>query len=272
MEKFLRLLTDSSPQAGASRVKPKAIDFNIYGAYPDKINFIPLLHSNLAVFYSNWDEKAAFLRTFFNESMKNSASIKVFYYSLFEPEEEVEVLQDLMIDTPILTFREYRWGIEQLVSDWTEVKEEIKAERKKNEQYDSFHRKFNFVIFDINKTTPEVYKKLYSLLKDSRRERLFFILLSSSANNVPRVFHKIFDLAVYLGRDNQIICDYIHSDLGYGLYDIHQKHIGTAFVKGGKFLEPVHPLEYTQSRLGRKQEEELEREYNSYLKFLENLN
>lgn len=270
MERYLRLQTDSSTQPGHTRVKPLNAEFDLYSGYPEKIRFLPVFHSNLAVFYQDIREKISFLENFFDEGTKNYSSVNIYYYSIIEDDEEKDLIKDT-IKTSVTKFIDYSWGIDQFVKDWTELKEEIVADREKKNIYEAFNRKLNLVVFDIPKTTTDVYKQLYKLVKSSRRERIFIILLSSSGNNVPRVFHEIFDLAIYLGRDNQIICDYVHSDLGYGPYDIHQKHIGTAFESGKGFLLPIHPIQYKQSRYGKEQERILNKEYDDYLKFLETL-
>lgn len=270
MEKYIRLLTDASDQPGSNLVKPKTVEFNLYNAYPDLLKYLPLFHKNLAVFYGNLAEKNSFLKNFFTECNKNSSSIEVFYYAINENEEEKEMIKSFITE-PVVSFRDYRWGVEQLVEDWMEVRAEVKKNREEAGLYEAFNRRLNFVVFDIPRTTPKVYEKLYSLVKDSRRERIFIILLTSNANNIPRVFHKVFDLEVFLGRDNQTICDYVHPQLSYGLYDIQQKHIGTAFVRGLQFLLPLHPIEYKASQYGKEERRKLDQEYDNYLRFLESL-
>lgn len=279
MNYFVRLLLDPDAQVNKS-VQMKLTEFPIYNAFPKPVKWIPLLNNNLAVFYENEKNKQEFLKTFDSFMKNNHRSVDLNYFvidSILSGVDDEDSFNEYKLNfkefSNFFNVRRYKWDLKQFFDDIVDFRSVIRERRVKNGQIEAFDRKITIVIFDFEKVKDkETFIKLFDVVKNSRSERIFPIMLSKSAKSVPKQFHKLFDLAIYLGRDNQIVCDFVNANLGYGLYDIQQEHIGTAFIKGSQFLEPIHPWEYRQSKFGKEQQEELDKEYDDYIKFLESLN
>lgn len=264
---YVRLLIDTDEKMD-QRLNTEHDEYTLYNGYISPIYWIPMLNQNLAIFYGEEEQKLEFLKTFSVSLLKNLRSTNVHYYFFDEDTEMREKIGSLKN----FKTREYSWGFEKFLDDLIEVRGIIKEDRLKSGYVEAYNRKKNIVIFDLPKVhNKETFLKLYELLKKFRRERIYPIMLAKSAKSIPKQFHSLFDEAIYLGRDNQIICDFVNAGLGYGFYDIQQEHIGTAFVKGSKFLVPVHPIEYTRSEWGENEQRELDEEYEEYLEFLKTL-
>lgn len=275
MNYFVRLLLDPEAQV-QKNVQMKLTEFPIYNAYPVPVKWIPLLNNNLAIFYNTEENKMDFLQTLDSFMDKNKNSVDLNYFIIndyLSNGDDVKYLNKFKNFSKFFNVRIYKWSLNQFFDDIIDFRNVIKERRIKKGHIEAFDRKITVIVFDLERVKDkDTFLKLFDVLKKSRMERIFPILLSKSAKSIPKQFHKLFDLAVYIGRDNQIVCDFVNANLGYGLYDIQQEHIGTAFIKGSQFLEPIHPWEYTQSKFGKEQQKELDKEYDDYLQFLSSLN
>lgn len=275
MNYFVRLLLDPEAQV-QKNVQMKLTEFPIYNAYPVPVKWIPLLNNNLAIFYNTEENKMDFLQTLDSFMDKNKNSVDLNYFIIndyLSNGDDVKYLNKFKNFSKFFNVRIYKWSLNQFFDDIIDFRNVIKERRIKKGHIEAFDRKITVIVFDLERVKDkDTFLKLFDVLKKSRMERIFPILLSKSAKSIPKQFHKLFDLAVYIGRDNQIVCDFVNANLGYGLYDIQQEHIGTAFIKGSQFLEPIHPWEYTQSEFGKEQQKELDKEYDDYLQFLSSLN
>lgn len=275
MNYFVRLLLDPEAQV-QKNVQMKLTEFPIYNAYPVPVKWIPLLNNNLAIFYNTEENKMDFLQTLDSFMDKNKNSVDLNYFIIndyLSNGDDVKYLNKFKNFSKFFNVRIYKWSLNQFFDDIIDFRNVIKERRIKKGHIEAFDRKITVIVFDLERVKDkDTFLKLFDVLKNSRMERIFPILLSKSAKSIPKQFHKLFDLAVYIGRDNQIVCDFVNANLGYGLYDIQQEHIGTAFIKGSQFLEPIHPWEYTQSKFGKEQQKELDKEYDDYLQFLSSLN
>lgn len=263
MNYYVRLLLDSDAHE-SKNVQLGTVNFPIYNAYPNPVEWLPLIYNNLAVFYENEKNKEDFLNVLNKFLLNNYRSVDLNYF-IFDGSFNTEGFNKFF------NVKTYRWGLSKFLDDIIAFREDIKERMLSKGHVEAFDRKATVIIFDFDDVKDKpVFIKMLDVLKNSRSERIFPILLMKNAKSFPKQLHKMFDLAVYLGKENQVVCDFIYADLGYGFYDIQQEHIGTAFVRGARFLVPVHPWEYTQSELSKKKEAELNKEYDDYLDFLKN--
>lgn len=273
-----RLQQDSNLYNG-NRVFKQSVTFTVYRTFRKKLNWMPMLMNNGAIFHGDNEEQInIFLETILQQSKKFEESVSIALYDLRNTvHERFEALEE---QYKVFEYHPYKNGLKGFLEDFIIFRNEIKEKTYSLGLIEPTSRKLliPIILLDEDKVAELNNSKglinvFHHFLNESNFERIYPFVLAPFAEGFPVNVIESFYWAAYLGDKNKDFCkNHLFPDYDDSYYSIQQVIIGLLYKKDSQRLITLHPHKFTPSEYYLKKEQKLQKEDENYKIFLDMLN
>lgn len=268
---------------GGWRVAKNSASFDTYRTFRRKLIWSVLLHKSLLVFhgdendeYSGTEQLASLVKSFSKQADKSMKGTLTHTFYDFDGA-VADVLAPLDEQFRGFTVQPYEESFQHFLDELVKHRERVRANTRLTKLPEAPNKRLQLISFVMDKNMVSLLRnnvvvrgQFFSLLQESARERMYFMVFMADAENFPQQWVDSFSQVFFLGESNSRIArdvwfpklpvgknSFAQELVGYGLEDMPPKE-----------LLSLHPTKYTKSEWKKAKESEHAAEEEMYRKFL----